>query len=130
VFFRILLGDPIGHRQHFAIAAIGEDKTNGSRPQPLTGTIPRDPLPLEVGGLEFLFLLGGPVQFDPLVFGEPVDIFVNQRFQPFGRGHLKKDRGHFTGGLTRNPFIGFLRFPGCFRARADFSRVKAELNPS
>jgi hypothetical protein len=112
VLFRILLGDPIGDRQHFAIAAIGEDKTNGSRSPLFTGAIPGDPLPLEVSGFEFLFLLGGSIQFDPLIFGEPVDILVNQRFQPFGRGHLKKDRGHFIGRLTCDPLICFFRFPG------------------
>ncbi len=107
----ILLGNPIGHRQHPAVAGIGERKADGGRAPLLAGTAPGDALPSEVTSLEFLFLLGGFVELDPLVFGEPVDVLVDKRLQPTARGHLKEDGGHFVGRLAGDALVGFLRFP-------------------
>src|SRR5258708_19853349 len=107
----ILLGNERGTRHPPSVAGIGERKADGGRAPLLAGTAPGDALPSEVTSLEFLFLLGGFVELDPLVFGEPVDVLVDKRLQPTARGHLKEDGGHFVGRLAGDALVGFLRLP-------------------
>jgi len=107
----ILLGNPIGYSQHLAVAGIGERKADGSRAPLLAGAAPGDTLPSEVTSLEFLLLLGSFVKLNPLFFGEPVDVLVDERIQPTARGHLKKDGGDFVGRLAGDTLVSFLRFP-------------------
>jgi hypothetical protein len=112
MLFCILLSDPIGNGKHFAGAAISEDKADSSRPPLLAGATPGDALPLQIGGFEVLFLLRGFIKFNPLVFGQPIDILIDKRLQPFGRGYFEEDRSHLLRRFARNAFIGFLRLPG------------------
>jgi hypothetical protein len=112
MLFLILLGDPVGHRKHLTVAGIGERKADCSRAPLFAGATPRDALPSEVSGFEFLLLLRGLVELNPLILGEPIYVFVDERLQPLGRGHLKEDRGHLIGRLAGNTLLGCLRFPG------------------
>ncbi len=111
MFFLILLGNPIGHRKHFAVAGVSERKADGGRSPLLAGATPGDAFPCEVGRLEFLLLLGGFVDLNPLVLSEPVDILVDERILPLGRGHLKEDGSDLVGRLAGDALVGLLRFP-------------------
>jgi hypothetical protein len=50
MFFLILLGDPIGHRKHFAVAGGGKRKADGGRSPLLAVATPGDAFPFQAGG--------------------------------------------------------------------------------
>ena len=45
MLFLILLGDPIGHREHFTVSGVGECKADGGRSPVFALAVPRDAFP-------------------------------------------------------------------------------------